>query len=261
MSIPLVRGRDFTDSDGPGSFVTVVSRSTAKKFWGDTDPVGRAIGRVADGKIYRVIGVVGDVRNLALNQESPSVYYPMADRVWPLMDIVVRTDGAPEAVIPVIRRKVHELDSDLALANVKTMDEWLSNTAAGPRLNTVLLSLFAGVALLIAAIGIYGVLAYSVNQRTQEIGVRMALGAKPGGVLRLVIGEGLIVGFAGTAVGLLGGFGFGRILTGLVYGVSVHDMSTFAEVAAILLIVTLASCAIPARRASRVDPLVALRHD
>src|SRR5262249_49564835 len=123
MSIPMLRGRDFTDADGPGSFVTVVSQDTARKFWGDADPIGRTVGRVADGKIYTVIGVVGDVRNLALNQESPSVYYPMADRVWPLMDIVVRTDSAPESVMPSVRRKVHELDPELALANVKTMDE------------------------------------------------------------------------------------------------------------------------------------------
>jgi putative ABC transport system permease protein len=141
------------------------------------------------------------------------------------------------------------------------MDEWLSNTAAQPRLNTILLTLFAGVALLIAAVGIYGVLAYSVNQRTQEIGVRLALGAQPGNVLRLVIGEGLIIGAAGTGIGLLGGFGFGRALSSLLYGVSVHDVATFGEVGLVLLTVTLAACAIPARRAARVDPLVALRHD
>jgi putative ABC transport system permease protein len=261
MSIPMLRGRDFTDADGPGSLVTVVSQDTARKFWGDADPIGRTVGRVADGKIYTVIGIVGDVRNLALNQESPSVYYPMADRVWPLMDIVVRTDPAPGSVMSSVRQKVHELDPELALANVKTMDEWLSNTAAQPRLNTTLLTMFAAVALLIAAIGIYGVLAYSVDQRTQEIGVRMALGARPASVLRLILGEGVTIGLIGTGVGLIAGFGFGRALSGLVYGVSVHDKATFAGVAAVLLLVTLASCAIPAARAARVDPLVALRQD
>jgi putative ABC transport system permease protein len=261
MSIPMLRGRDFTDADGPGTQLTVVDRDTARRFWGDADPIGRGIGRVADGKIYTVIGVVGEVRDLALNEDSPSVYYPMAERVWPLMDIVIRTDNAPEALMPSVRQKVHELDAELALANVKTMDEWLANTAASPRLNTVLLSLFAGVALLIAAIGIYGVLAYSVNQRTQEIGVRMALGAQPGGVLRLIIGEGMRIGLIGTAIGLAGGFGLGHVLSSLVYGVSVHDVTTFAVVSIVLMIVTLAACTIPARRAARVDPLVALRHD
>jgi putative ABC transport system permease protein len=261
MSIPMLRGRDFTDADGPGTQLTVVGEDTARRFWGDADPIGRGIGRVADRKIYTVIGVVGEVRDLALNQDSPSVYYPMAERVWPLMDIVIRTDNAPEALMPSVRQKVHELDPELALANVKTMDEWLANTAASPRLNTVLLSLFAAVAVIIAAIGIYGVLAYSVNQRTQEIGLRMALGAQPGGVLRLIIGEGMRIGLIGTVIGLAGGFGLGRALSSLVYGVSVHDATTFAAVSIVLMIVTLAACTIPARRAARVDPLVALRHD
>ena len=163
--------------------------------------------------------------------------------------------------MPGVRQKVHELDSGLALANVKTMDEWLSNTAASPRLNTMLLSLFAGLALLIAAIGIYGVLAYSVNQRTQEIGLRMALGAQPRGILRLIVVEGMMIALAGVGTGLAGAYGFVRVLSSLVYGVSVHDMATFAGVPLVLMIVTLTACAIPARRASRVDPLVALRHE
>ena len=261
MSIPMLRGRDFTDADGSGTQLAVVGQDTARRFWGDADPIGRGIGRVADGKIYTVIGVVGEVRDLALNQDSPSVYYPMAERVWPLMDIVIRTDSAPESLMPSVRQKVHELDPELALANVKTMDQWLANTAASPRLNTVLLSLFAGVAVIIAAIGIYGVLAYSVNQRTQEIGVRMALGARPGGVLRLIIGEGMRIGLIGTGIGLAGGFGLGHVLSSLVYGVSVHDVRIFTAVSIVLMIVTLAACTIPARRAARVDPLVALRHD
>src|SRR5207249_3296815 len=184
--------------------------------------------------------------------ESPALYFPMATRVWPLMDIAVRTDGQPEALLPALRRKVHELDAELALANVRTMDQWVSNNAAQPRLNAVLLGVFAAVALLIAAIGIYGVLAYSVNQRTREIGLRMALGAQPGGVLRLVVGEGMTVVMIGIGIGLLGGLALGRALSSLVYGVPVRDPATFAGVAALLTIVALAACAIPARRAARV---------
>ena len=263
LHIPLVRGRNFTDADGPAALpVMVVSQATAKKFWGDADPIGRTLTRTADLKTaFTVVGVVGDVRSTALNQESPALYYPMATRVAALMDVVVRTEGAPEALLPSIRQKVHELDAELALANVRTMDEWISNNAAQPRLNAILLGVFAAVALVIAAIGIYGVLAYSVNQRTREIGLRMALGAHPGGVLRLIVVEGMTVGLIGIGFGLLGGLALGRAVASLVYGVAVRDPATFAGVAVTLGVVALAACVIPARRAARVDPMVALRYE
>jgi len=260
MHIPLLRGRNFTDADGPAALpVMIVSQATAKKFWGDADPIGRTLTRTADLKT--AFRVVGDVRNTALNQESPALYYPMATRVAALMDVVVRTEGAPEAILPSLRQKVHELDAELALANVRTMDDWIANNAAQPRLNAILLGVFAAVALVIAAIGIYGVLAYSVNQRTREIGLRMALGAHPGGVLRLIVVEGMTVGLIGIGVGLLGGLALGRAVASLVYGVAVRDPATFAGVAIALTIVALAACVIPARRAARVDPMVALRYE
>jgi putative ABC transport system permease protein len=177
------------------------------------------------------------------------------------MDVVVRTDGPPDALLPAIRQSVHELDPELALANVRTMDEWLSNSAAQPRLNTVLLSVFAFVALLIASIGIYGVLAYSVSQRTAELGLRMALGATPQGVLRLIVVEGMKVALVGIAVGVLGGVAVGRAVSSLVFGVAVRDPATFTGVALMLATVALAACAIPARRAAKVDPMVALRYE
>lgn len=264
MGIPLLRGRDFTDADGPAPAppVMIVSQATARKFWGDGDPLGRTLRRSADpNTAFTVVGVVGDVRNTVLTQESPALYYPMAWRVWPLMDIVVRTDGSRDALLPAIRQKVHELDAELALANVRTMEEWVSNSAAQPRLNTTLLSVFAFVALLIASIGIYGVLAYSVSQRTGEIGVRMALGASPRGVLRLIIGEGMKVVLIGIGSGLLGGLALARAVSSLVFGVPVRDPLTFLAVAVALAGVALAACAIPAVRASRVDPIVALRYE
>ncbi|HEY6971628.1 MAG TPA: ABC transporter permease [Candidatus Angelobacter sp.] len=264
MNIPLLRGRDFTDADGPppANPVMIISKATAKTFWGDADPIGRMLHRVADPKTsFTIVGVVGDVRSRALNEETRTLYYSLAWRVSGLMDVVVRTEGAPEALLPAIRQKIREIDSDLALANVRTMDEWISNSAAQPRLNAMLLGVFSAIALLIAAIGIYGVLAYSANQRTREIGLRMALGAQPGNILRLIVGEGMRFALIGVGVGLLCSIGFGRAVSTLVYGVSVHDPATFAGVAILLTGVALAACVFPARRAAQVDPMIALRHE
>jgi putative ABC transport system permease protein len=270
MSIPLLRGRSFTDADvSTSQLVMVVSQSTAQKFFGDADPIGRTLRPSAKPEIaYTIVGVVGDVRDQALNQQTPSLYYAITQRgSWPLMDVVVRSaaqsdaraGGSPEALLPAIRQRIHNLDAGLALANVKTMDQWLSNSAAQPRLNTALLTAFAIVALLIAAIGIYGVLAYSVNQRTREIGLRMALGATPRTVLQLIVGQGMKVVLIGVGIGLAGGLALGRAVSSLVFGVPVRDPATFSLVAVVLTVVAFAACIIPARRAARVDPMVALR--
>jgi len=262
MHIPLLRGRTFTDADvRTAPLVMVVSQSTARKFWGDADPIGRTLRPSAKPEMaFTIVGEVGDVHDQALNQRVPQLYYSIPQRgSWALMDVVVRASGSPEALLPAIRQRIAQRDAGLALANVKTMDEWVSNSAAQPRLNTTLLAVFAGVALLIAAIGIYGVLAYSVNQRTREIGVRMALGATPGSVLKLIVREGMKVVLVGVAVGLAGGLALGRTVSSLVFGVTVRDPATFVLVALALTGVALAACAIPARRAARVDPMVALR--
>jgi putative ABC transport system permease protein len=268
MRIPLLRGRTFTDADvRTALLVMIVSQSTAQKFFGDADPIGKALRPSAKPELaYTIVGVVGDIRDQALNQQTPTLYYGLQQRgTWPLMDVVVRsdarTDGSAEALLPSIRQRVHDLDAGLALANVNTMDQWLSNSAAQPRLNTVLLASFAIVALVIAAIGIYGVLAYSVNQRTREIGLRIALGATPRSVLQLIVGQGMKVVLIGVGIGLLGGLALGRAVSSLVFGVPVHDPATFSFVAIVLTAVALAACIIPARRAARVDPMVALREE
>jgi putative ABC transport system permease protein len=264
MGIPLLEGRDFTDSDGPAPAppVMIVSRATARKFWGDADPLGHTLRRTADlGTAFTIIGVVGDVRSTVLNQESPALYYPMARRVAPVMDVAVRTSGPPGLLMPVIRQKIRELDASLALANLRTMDEWLATSSAQPRLNTQLLGVFASVALVIASLGVYGVLAYSVSQRTREIGVRLALGATPGSVLRLIVREGMNVVLIGIGSGLVAGLALGRTVSSLVFGVPVRDPATFVSVTVVLASVALAACAIPALRGARVNPVVALRYE
>jgi putative ABC transport system permease protein len=263
MEVPLLRGRDFTDGDTrTAPPVMIVSQATAQKFWGTDDPIGRVIKQLGpDGLSWTVVGVVGDVRSTALVRESPAMYLPLASRVWPMMDVVVRVEGGPESVLPSIRQRVRQLDPELPLATVRTMDQWVSNTAAQPRLNAILLAVFASVALLIAAVGTYGVLAYTVSQRTREIGLRLALGAPRRRVLRLVIREGMTMSVAGIGAGLVTAVAVSQVLGTLVFGVPVRDPATFAAVAMVLTVVALAACAVPALRASRVDPMVSLREE
>ena len=262
VRIPILRGRDFTDSDTASAPpVMIVSRATARTFWGDDDPIGRIVRRVADRKDFTVVGVVGDIRSTTLNRESPALYYSAGDRTWPLMDIVVRPAGDSASVLAAIRQKVRAIDPELPLSNARPMTEWVATSAAQPRLNATLLGVFACVALLVAAIGTYGVLAYSVSQRTKELGLRMALGADRAGVLRLVVREGMTVGAAGILAGVAAAIAMSRVLSALVFGVSVWDPSTYLAVSAVLALVALASCVVPAVRASRVDPMTALRLD
>ena len=262
MAIPMLRGREFSDRDSAGApAVTIVSQATAKTFWGDADPLGRTLRRTADGRASTVVGVVGDVRSTTLKQESPVLYYPLASRAWRLMDVVVRTEGSPSTLLAMVREKVHGLDAELPLATVRTMDDWVSNSATQPRLSAVVVGVFATMALAIAAIGIYGVIAYSVNQRTREIGLRIALGARADSVVRLIVKEGMIVAAIGIGVGVFGAMLLGRAVNSLVYGLAPRDPLTFAGVAIMLTLVALVACSVPAGRAARVDPIVALRDE
>ncbi|MEO6193566.1 MAG: ABC transporter permease [Thermoanaerobaculia bacterium] len=262
MNIPVLRGREFEYSDASTPNIIIVSQATARTFWGEENPLGRTLRRSADPEVpLTVVGVVGDVRSTQLSQESPAFYYSITTRTMPLMDVVVRADASPESLLPAIRKQIKALDPDLPMANVKTMEQWLTTSAAQPRLTGILLSVFAGVALLIAAIGIYAVLTYSVNQRTREIGIRMALGATPRRVLKLIVSEGMRVVLLGLVIGLAGGLALGRTVQSLVYGVGVRDPKIYLVVAASLAAVALAACFIPARRAAVVDPMVALREE
>jgi putative ABC transport system permease protein len=262
MGIPLLRGREFSRADrGTAPAVTIVSAATARTFWGGDDPIGRTLRRTADGQTFTVVGVVGDVRSTVLNQESPALYYSAARRVWPLMDVVVRSDVPPSTLIAIVRQKVQEIDPALPVATVRTMDEWVSNSVAQPRVSAQLFGLFAVVAVVIAAVGIYGVIAYSVSQRMGELGLRMILGAPRHTVVRLVVAEGMRVSVAGVGFGVLAAAVLGRTLDSLVYGLAPHDPRTLTAVACVLVVVALFACWLPARRAAHVDPLTALRRD
>ncbi len=263
LEIPLLRGRDFTDRDvADAPLVTIVSQETVKKLWGAEDPLGRVIRLVGSGKEFTVVGVVGDVHLTGLDQEPiAEMYFPAAVRLAALMDVAVRTHGRPEDSLAAIRRTVRELDPELPVATVRTVEQWVANNAAQPRLNSALLAIFAAVALLIAAIGIYGVLSYSVNQRTREIGVRMALGAPRSDVLRMIVGEGMRMGLAGIGAGLVGAFALSRAMASMLFGVQARDPLTFGSVSVILMVISPAACYFPARRATAIDPITALRDE
>jgi putative ABC transport system permease protein len=262
MTIPLLRGREFTDADdATAPDVMIVSRAAARTFWGDADPIGRVVQRVADKKNFTVVGVVGDVRSTTLNRESPAVYYSAAARLFTLTDVVVRTASDQGSLMRAVREKVRAKDPNVPLTNVRPMFGWVAASAAQPRLSAELLGIFAAIALLVAAVGTYGVLAYSVSQRTKELGLRMALGADRRGVLTLVLREGLAVSVVGLAIGVAGASGLAHVLSSLVFGVSVHDPVTYAGASAALFGIAFAACAVPAIRASHVDPMTALRLD
>ena len=263
MSIPFFSGRDLTQQDGPDSpQVTVVSRDAARKLWGSRDPLGRVLRIVGSGKEYAVIGVVGDVRANALNQQPiPAIYLPAAVRGWPTMDVVVHTAVPPENALREISGVIHNMDPELPLSNMKTMEQWVSNNAAQPRLNAALVASFAILALVIAAIGTYGVLSYTVNLRTREIGVRMALGAPGGSVVQMILRQGMTVALAGIAGGVLAAFAFSKILESMVFEIQVRDPAVYAAAAFVLATAAALACYVPARRASHVDPIAALRED
>jgi predicted permease len=266
LTIPLRRGRDFTDRDGEDAQrVAIVDEALARRFWPDyprgLDPVGQRIwvgGLHAEPAL--IVGIAADVRqNLEGSAWPATVYVSFAQNPLPFAMLAVRTAGDPLRFTSVVREKVRELDKDQAVSAVHSMDDLVEEQVGQRRLLVVLLGSFAGVALLLAVIGIYGVIAYSVAQRTREMGIRRALGAQQGEILRLVMLEGFRLALAGVAVGIAGAYGLTRLMTAVLFRVSATDPQTFVGVAVLFLLVALAASYVPARRATRIDPMVALR--
>jgi putative ABC transport system permease protein len=267
MGIPLLHGRTLTAADRKDAQrVAVVNETFAKRFYPGQDPVGkRFCYGIADANTrdwITIVGVTGDVRQVSLAREPmPEAYYPVAQSPTPPLDmtLVVRTDLGIAALLQALRAEIGPLVPDQPLVSARTLDETVAGTLRRRKLPMVLLSIFSASALLLAVLGIYATLAYSVSQRTREIGVRMALGARAESVVRLVVTQGMRLAVAGVVLGLAGAWALGRVISGLLFGVGAHDPATFALSAATLLGAAFLACWVPARRASRVDPQVALR--
>jgi putative ABC transport system permease protein len=262
MSIPLLRGRLFDErvaSDAQNK--VIVNEALARRHWPNEDALGKRI-KISwnDDREDEIVAVVGDVRHSGLDAEVRStIYWPYPRNAYGGMALTIRTAGDAAGVVAGVRRILNQQDADLALADVKTMDEVVSQSVAQRRLMMVMLGIFAAAALLLSAVGIYGVIAYGVTQRTQEIGIRLALGAQRGDVLRMIVGQAAWLSAAGIAIGAAGAFALTRLMTDLLFHVKPFDPATFAAVAAILALVALLAGYVPGRRATRVDPVVALR--
>jgi putative ABC transport system permease protein len=266
MGIPLMKGRYFTEGDNKDSKpVVIIDESLARRYWPDEDPVGKRItfegGR--DNPIWReIVGIVGHVKHRSLDGESRVQYYiPQAQRPAGSMFIVVRGTGDPANYSSAVRGAIREVDKDQPVFRVRTMEQMVSDSLAQKRFSTLLLSIFAFVALLLSAVGLYGVISYSVSQRTHEIGIRMALGAQQRDVLKLVVRQGMILALVGVTIGIAAAFALTRVMSTLLFGVSATDPATFIIIPLLLAGVALLASYIPARKATKVDPMVALRYE
>jgi putative ABC transport system permease protein len=261
MRISILRGRNFTEQEvSQSAKVVIISDLLVRQTFPNEDPLGKRLIMSYGNQAFEIIGIVGDIRHRALESEPvPAMYLPTYQTGW--MNIVIRTKGDPIGLAAAVRKEVQGIDPDQPVADVKTMEQWLDTAVAAPRYRTGLIALFALVALILASTGIYGVMSYSVTQRTHEIGVRMALGAQRLDVLKLVVRQGMALVVVGVLLGLLAAIGLTRVMSSLLFGVTAKDPLTFAAVATVLTLVAFIACYLPARRATKVDPLVALRYE
>jgi putative ABC transport system permease protein len=269
MGIPLLKGRDFnTQDEADTPLVGVINEAMARQYFPDENPLGARIWWArAEGepRWITIVGVVGDVKHFGLDQpEMPAIYTPYAQLLhswkrW--MNVVVRSEGDPATIANMVKGQIWTVDKELPVTKVRTMTEVMASSVASQRFMMLLLGIFAAVALALASVGIYGLMSYSITERTHEIGIRMALGAQARDVLRMVVGQGLKLILSGVALGLVGAFALTRIMSSLLFGVSAVDPLTFLTVSAVLSVVALLACYIPARRATKVDPMIALRYE
>ncbi|HET9479245.1 MAG TPA: FtsX-like permease family protein, partial [Pyrinomonadaceae bacterium] len=282
MKIPLRKGRFFSNADAraalplirwfdqqpyPERFnepqpapAAIINETMARLYWSNEDPLGRRLKIIASPWIT-VVGVVGDVRHSGLNTPAnPEIYLSDLQEPQSALAVMVRTTGDPLQLAAMAREQIKAIDKDQPVV-ISTMDQILSASVAGRRFNTLLLGIFATVALLLAMVGVFGVIHYSVVQRTHEIGIRIALGAQRHDVFKLVVGEGLALALIGVALGSAGAWAMTRLISGLLYGVSPTDGPTFILVSVVVTLVALLACYLPARRATKIDPLIALRYE
>ena len=266
LGVPLLAGRMFDQRDTPDKpSVVIIGKAIADRLFAGRDPVGRKLRyNSIQADPIEIVGVVGDVKITGLDEAvRPVLYYPYRQNAGPFASLVARTEGDPTALAASIRNEIRNLEPDAAILNVNSMDQMIAQTPASfmRRFPALLISIFAIVALLLASIGIYGVVSYSVSQQTHHIGVRMALGASPSDILRMVLKQGLILALVGVTIGVAAALGLMRLLRTLLYETSTTDVVTFALVTGVLFVVALLACYLPARRATKVDPLVALRYE
>jgi len=268
MSIPIVQGRSFTDRDNQSAPLTmIVNQALAEQNFPGENAIGKRITFGSTDKNlqpvwFEIVGVVANVRSLELREEpGPELYFSTLQDPFASMSLVVRTTVEPESIAPAIRQAVAEVDHTVPVSKVQTMEHIVSTSVTQPRFNLFLIGLFSVIALLLSAAGIYGVTAYTVAQRTHELGIRLALGAQVGDVLRMIVGQGMAVIMVGVVLGLGAAFALLRLMKSWLFGISENDPLTFAAITIVLTLVALIACYIPARRATKVDPLVALKYE
>jgi putative ABC transport system permease protein len=265
MGVRLIQGREFTDQDRKGApQVAIINETLARRFWPNENPVGKRL-NLSDstrGTWWEIVGVVGDVKAFGMDRETHAdIYRPYPQIPFPIMAFTVRTSADPLSLVTAVRNEIWAVDKDQPLFKVLSMEQLAAESITLRRVSMLLLGTFAVAALILAALGVYGVMSYSVTQRTQEIGVRMALGAQTADVLRLVIRQGMKLVISGVALGLAASFGLTRLMERLLFEVGATDPVTFAVIAVLLTAVALLACYIPARRATKVDPMIALRYE
>jgi putative ABC transport system permease protein len=263
MGIPLLKGRLLNERDGKETRVLLINETMAKRYFPNTDPIGKQLEVTWDGSgPDEIVGVVGDIREGALSKEpEPAIYWSHPRVPYSGMALVVRAKGDASRLSTAVQKEIRAIDPEQPIADVRTMEQVIARSIARPRFNTILLSIFAGVALLLASVGLYGVMNYSAAQRTHEVGIRMALGATRGDIMRLVVGHGMALTFAGIAIGVVASWAVTRVMSNLLFGVTATDLVTFVAVSAVLVIVALVANYIPARRATRINPVIALRYE